>query len=144
MDLLGGPAALGGIIACIALAAWTLGAWTLGRWHTGALAANPANGSAHCQAPGPTPTGQHPPFEWHVTDPGDPGSAAPFQHSQRAGREVWFENAFSVGELHAEVSDYRRQQKVFAAGAGNALHFALSPAGARSECRDLGRIGQAA
>jgi hypothetical protein len=92
--------------------------------------------------PGPTPVGQHPPFEWRVTDPSASGSAIPLQHSQRAGREVCFENAFSVGELHAEVSDYRRQQKVFAAGAGNAQHFALLPAGGRTECRDLGRIGQ--
>jgi hypothetical protein len=133
MDLLGGPAALGGIIACIALVAWALG-----RWHGSALAANPANGPAHC----PAPTGQHPPFEWRMPDPAEAGSAVPCQHSQRAGREIWFEKAFSVGELHAEVSAYRRQQRVFAAGAGDALPLAPLPAGARQEWRDLGLIGQ--
>jgi hypothetical protein len=102
MDFLGGPAALGEIAACVALAAWTLG-----RWRGGELAIEPAQG--------PGPAGQHPPFEWRVPVPNDTGCAIPFQHADRAGREIWLETAFSPGELHAEVSAYRRQQNVFAA-----------------------------
>ena len=124
MDFLGGPAALGEIAACVALVAWTLG-----RWRGGARAVEPAQG--------PAPAGQHPPFEWRVPVPDDAGGVTGSQHAHRAGREVWLETAFSPGELHAEVSAYRRQQNVFAAEASDALHLALRPAGARPEGHDL-------
>lgn len=130
MDFLGGPAALDEIAACVALAAWTLGRWR------GALAVEPAQG--------PAPGGQHLPFEWRVPVPDNTGGAIGCQHADRAGREVWLETAFSPGELHAEVSAYRRQQNVFAAASRDALHLALRPAGARQDCRDLPLIGQPA
>jgi hypothetical protein len=52
------------------------------------------------------------------------------------------EAARSLGELHAEVTAYRRQEQVLASALSDGLLVELVPTGARGECRYLGLIGQ--
>ncbi len=69
-------------------------------------------------------------------------AAAPCQHAARAERRRALAVADSLGELHAEISAYRRAQKVLAGPDGDALRLRPHFADVRSECRYLGLMGE--
>lgn len=127
MELLaGGPAALGGIMLCVAL-----GAWTLGRWQGGlaapeepALPARGEAGEARMQSA-----------------PQRPG-AAPCQDAAKAERCTALAGADSLGELHAEISAYRRAQQVLAGPECDGLGLRPPVEAAGNPCRYLGLMGE--
>ena len=141
MELLASPAMLGGIIAGVALGAWSLGRWQGAAWPV----TDPRS---------PAPGAEHPPFEWRASVSHDPSpavhsavrSAAPIaglcQQARRAERNVALEPGFSLGDLHAEVSAYRQQQQVFAAVTDYGLRLDLLLAEVRRDCRSAVPIRQ--
>jgi len=98
MELSAGPAALGGIMMGVAL-----GAWTLGRWQGGF--ALPDDGGGH----GPTRVGDAAP-----TPPGALAEAPAKPDQQHAFVARGAAVADPLGELHAEISAYRRAEQVLA------------------------------
>jgi len=121
--LLDGPAALGGMMMSVAL-----GAWSLGRWQ-GSFAV-------------PEDAG---PRDTRLRDagaPDRPGAVAePGPQAARAERRSALAVADSLGELHAEISAYRRAEQVLAGPDGEGLHLRLHREDARNECRYLGVMG---
>ncbi len=127
MELLAdGPAVLGGIMMSVAI-----GAWSLGRWQSGL-------GVPDAPTPEPAPVG------------GEAGEAlirhaaavAPCQDDARAERRTALAVADSLGELHAEISAYRRAQQVLAGPDADRLGLHAQLADVRSECRYLGLMGE--
>ena len=129
MDLFGGPAALGGIIMCVALAAWTLG-----RWQGMALSTDTT-----CD-----PAGDAQPLSCDhaaaIKDHRPP--PIPCQQAAQADRRGALDVAVSLGELHAEVSAYRRAQQVFAGLASDPLELPAPRGGTLPECRYFGLTGE--
>jgi hypothetical protein len=132
MELLAdGPAVLGAIMMSVAI-----GAWSLGRWQSGL-------GVPDAPAPEPAPVGgeageapiQHAPL--HTA-----AGAAPGQGDARAERRTALAVADSLGELHAEISAYRRAQQVLAGPDADRLGLHSQLADSRSECRYLGLMGE--
>lgn len=128
MDLPGGPAVLGAIIMCVAL-----GAWMLGRWQGSAMSAGKAidagrEALSEPQDPALSPLAHHAP-------------SIPCQQAARDERRGAFEPDVSLGDLHAEVSAYRRAQQVLAGIAGEAFEFPALRGGDRPDCRYLGLTG---
>ena len=117
--LVNGPAVLGAIVISVAL-----GAWSVGRWQ-GGLAVTGEAGEALMQR-------------------ASLGSAcaAPCQDAARAERRTALPAADSLGELHAEISAYRRAQRVLAGPDGDGLRLAPHFEDVRSECRYLGVMGE--
>lgn len=137
MDLLySHPATLAGILGCVAL-----GAWAIGRWQSGA-----AGEAAKCAAPA---IAQHPPFEWAPFEwdapyPPSAATATPPHLPAQAEREVWFDVALSLGDLHEEVSAYRQREQVLARfGNDNAALDVIAPA-SHQTCRTCGLTGELA
>jgi len=124
-QLLNGPAALGGIMISVALCAWTLGRWP------GGLAGPEEVAAAGTPGPGET-----------VDAPVRAAGAAAFQDSARAERSSALAVADSLGELHAEISAYRRAQRVLTGPDGDGLHLAPHSEDVRSQCRYLGAMGE--
>ena len=121
-----GPAVLGGIMMSVAL-----GAWTLGRWQGGLS----------------TPEGQiaHAPREPEEERAGlasVPSDTAQVSDMARAERRSVPAVADSLGELHAEISAYRRAEQVLASPEGVGLRLSPLNADARCECRHLGVMGE--
>ncbi|RNJ62597.1 MAG: hypothetical protein EDM03_14375 [Porphyrobacter sp. IPPAS B-1204] len=130
MDFFGGPAVLGGIIMCVAL-----GAWMLGRWQGGLTpAADQASGAVALMA------GAQPDRCDHAPDSAAP--ATPCQQAAQAERRGALEAAPSLGDLHAEVSAYRRAQQVLTSMGREQLDLVLVPVQAGHDCRYLGVSGQ--
>ena len=126
MDIFGGPAALGGIIMCVAL-----GGWMLGRWQGGvAPAADQEIGADGAQQDrcGTVP------------DKAEPG--IPCQQAAQAERRGALEAVSALGELHAEVSAYRRAQQVLAGMARDQLDLVLVASHTGQVCRYIGVSGQ--
>jgi hypothetical protein len=119
-----GPAVLAAIMMSVAL-----GAWSLGRWQGGLVASDDAAPSA---APGGGEPGETPMQR--------AAAVVPCQEAAQAERRNALAGADSLGELHAEISAYRRTQKVLAGLEGEGL--AIHRADARSECRYLGLVGE--
>jgi hypothetical protein len=124
LDIAGGPAALGGMMMCVALAAWSLG-----RWQGGLVTDENRRSAAASEA------------DRLVTD--NPGiypssaPAAPCQNAARAERDVELASATSLGDMHAEISAYRRDEQVLAALKSDPLHLIAGQA----ECRYIGIVG---
>ncbi|MCL9998234.1 MAG: hypothetical protein NBV68_02535 [Erythrobacter sp.] len=132
MELLAnGPALLGAIVISVAL-----GAWSLGRWQGGLALTDDA-------APAALPTGGEA-EEAHVqcAAPRGTAGAAPCQNAARTERRTALAAADSLGELHAEITAYRRAQKVFAGPDGQGLCLQPHFEDVRSECRYLGLMGE--
>lgn len=130
MDLFGEPAALGGIIMCVAL-----GGWMLGRWQGGlAPAVDQAIG-----APPVAANAQQDRFET-VRDNDAPDT--PCQQAAQAERRGALEAAPALGDLHAEVSAYRHAEQVFARLGREQLDFVLVASPAGRDCRYIGVSGQ--
>jgi len=128
MDFFGGPAALGGIIMCVAL-----GAWILGRWQGIGV---PADGSRD-----PLRDLQSPSSDHAASTQSDRPAPIPCQQAALAERRGALEAAVSLGELHAEVSAYRRAQQVLADLAGDQLDLPAPRSGSRADCRYVGLTG---
>ncbi|WP_156443417.1 hypothetical protein [Erythrobacter sp. CCH5-A1] len=123
MDLLAnGPAALGGLLISVAM-----GGWTLGRWQGGFAALDDAR----------APAGR---------DTAEAGalSALPGIDVARTRRAAALAAADSLGELHAEISAYRRAEQVFASSEADGLQ--LCPPGeavhSGSDMRQVGAQGR--
>lgn len=130
MDLFGGPAALGGIILCVALVAWMLG-----RWQGGLV---PAADQVSAAAP-VAAEGRQDRSGLACTAP---ATSTPCQQAALAERRVAVEAAPSLGDLHAEVSAYRRSQQVLAGMGREQLDLVLTASDADPECRYIGISGQ--
>jgi hypothetical protein len=92
MDWSAGPAALGGIMMCVAL-----GGWSLGRWQALPATADEPRGD---------------PGERAEADVPAPALAEACRHTARAERRLVLGTADRLGELHAEISAYRRAEAV--------------------------------
>jgi hypothetical protein len=127
MDFLADPAVLGGVVMGAVLSGWLMG-----RRHGAAALGD--------QAGLPEPEAR---FEARATShDGDMADVTACQHAARAERRQVIEAARSLGELHEEVSAYRRREQVLASALSDGLLVELLPAAARDECRYLGLIGQ--
>lgn len=95
MELIGGPAALGGIMLCVALCAWILGRWQ------GAIppVAGPPERESDAGAP-------------------DEVGLLPQQARQQADTD---DMVASLGSLHAEISAYRRAEQVLVRSSDDGL-----------------------
>ena len=131
MDLVEGPAVLGGIIMSVALVAWALGRWQRGF------------ASEDCGAAEPACAGTAPPdmaaSVTRMPAPALPVPSAP--HTALAERRSPDQTA-SLGELHAEISAYRRTQQVLATLDSDPLQLTVFPPDQRTDCRYLGLIGE--
>jgi hypothetical protein len=122
-----GPAMLGGIMLSVAL-----GAWTLGRWQ-GGLALPDDQGA---------PVSTREPGEARMQAAPVPPQSAPCLDTARAERRAALVVADSLGELHAEISAYRRAQQVLAGPEGEGLRLRPVFEDTRSQCRYLGVMGE--
>lgn len=131
MDLAAGPAALGGIILWVSLAMWALGRSS----GTGdGPGASSVRGNAAADGAGAVAEGD--PF----TTPVQP-TDSPRQDAARAERHVALAAANSLGELHAEISAYRRAEQVLAQLDDDVLRLRALVENVRAECRYLGLMG---
>jgi hypothetical protein len=133
MGLLADPAVLGSVVM-----AAVLSGWLLGRRH-GVPA--PDEALAHPTAEPEAPSTAVAAFDSEALSGATSGATA-CQHVARAERRQVIEAARSLGELHAEITAYRRQEQVLASALSDGLLVELLPAAARGECRYLGLIGQ--
>lgn len=121
-----GPAVLGGIMMSVAL-----GAWTLGRWQGGLVLPDDHADHSHgergeTRVMSAVPLAEHPPHDDTVG----------------AARRTALTAADSLGQLHAEITAYRRAEQVFAGPEGDGLRTRPLDGDLRSECRHLGLIGE--
>ena len=128
--LIDSPAVLGGIMMSVAI-----GSWSLGRWQSDGAVSDDA-------APAAAPDGGEAGEAMMTRTLPRAAGEAPCQDAARAERRTALAVADSLGELHAEVSAYRRAQRVLAGLDGDALRLRSHQADARSECRYLGLMGE--
>lgn len=127
MEQLGGLAVLGGVITGLML--WS---WALGRWQGGFAAA---------------PTGV-PSANLVLREPHSPIGAGPdavrqCQQAARHDRHVLIESGAWLGQIHADVSAYRRAAQVFLHLEAEEMALGWSTVGGESTlCRDLGNSGK--
>jgi hypothetical protein len=129
MNFAGGPAALCGMIMCVALAAWTLGRWQ------GGLVIGEAHGTFPSGVAGSLPLGAAGLQPLRT-------AAAPCQAAARAERKVALAAAASLGEIHAEISAYRRAEQVLAGLQDDPLSRMADWRTGQHECRYLGIMGE--
>lgn len=122
MDFSGGPAALGGIMMCIAL-----GAWSMGRWQALRTA-----GEIPSALPRSTAAAREPAL----------APIEPCQHAARAERRLALPTDDRLGELHVEISAYRRAERVLAKIEGDVLLSRPAQAQPGRNCRYLGIVGE--
>lgn len=125
MEFFGGPAALGAIMMCL-----MLGAWTLGHWQGSIVPGGPRSHEAE-----PSPADHIP------VSAGDQAGHIPCQQAARDERRRALDLADSLGDLHAEVSAYRRAQQVLASLASEPLELSARRSGTHQACRYLGLTG---
>lgn len=126
MEFYADPAALGGVVIGLMLAAWLLG-----RWH-GEAADRCGTGEPIAEPPA-VPSDRVPRH----------APARPCQQAAREERRAVLEAAAALGEIHADVSAYRRAQQVLADGAfAGTIRAGLSASGEGEACRYLGISGQ--
>lgn len=129
--LVNGPAALGAIMISVAL-----GAWSIGRWQGGLAVTDDASPAAML-AGGAAGEGS----VERATLRGA-AEAAPGQDAARAERRTALATADSLGELHDEISAYRRAERVLAGPEWDGLRLHPHFEDVRSECRYLGVMGE--
>lgn len=136
MDFSEGPAALGGIMMCVAL-----GAWALGRWQGGLVedqrrtvnsGASEAGRILFDQAS--TPSGLPAP----VTQARD----IPSLDAARAERGLALGGVGPLAQLHAEITAYRHAEQVLVGLDSNLLQPSGIVQGTASDCRYLGIVGE--
>ena len=129
MDFLADPAVLGGVVMGALLSGWLIGQRHGARVIDDFLAMTSPQTESRTDA--------------HPASHDDTGAAVTAcQHAARAERRQVIEVARSLGELHAEISAYRRQEQVLAAALNDGLLAEFLPGAAREECRYLGLIGE--
>lgn len=126
MEIFGGPAALGGIIVCVGLLAWMLG-----RWQGGLAPAADQPGAA-------TPIAAGAARNWK----GQAGSDTPCQLAAQTERRGMPEAACPIGDLHAEVTAYRRTQQVLAGLGRDQLDLVLIASDSGQGCRNVEAGGE--
>ena len=126
MDILADPAALAGIIG-----AAMLSGWLMGRRH--GLCAN--EGEALVAVSEPDAPSAPPPTQALA-------AVTACQHAARAERRQLMEAVRSLGDLHDEVTAYRRQEQVLVSALNDGLLLAVMPDPGRHECRYFRLIGQ--
>jgi hypothetical protein len=113
MEYLAAPAALWGLISCIAL-----GAWALGRWQGG------AGWAANMPVALPPPRDPRAAQALAEAKPSTPVSN-PAQ--RRIDGLHALDSAISLGDLHDEISAFRRREQIFATLAPGALILHCRP-----------------
>lgn len=122
MDYWASPELLGGIIIAVATCAWTLGR---------------SQSVAQMQRSTPVPAsllGQAPLFVQSPLLPA-PAYAEPCQREPRDSQFTTLDQTISLSDLHAEVSAYRHQEKIFATLAGDAFRIEHAQVVTRAGCR---------
>lgn len=142
MDWIAGPAVLGGIIMSVAL-----GSWALGRWQRDFVASQDSGaGEPACAGTAPpdvvasdiaAPVMRMP--AQSLPTPSRPVPSS--QHTAPAARRSQDQVA-ALGELHAEISAYRRTEQVLATLDSDPLRLTAFPQSQRTDCRYLGLIGE--
>lgn len=133
MDMSMGPAALGGMVMCVALAAWMLGRW---QGVTVADEESSASAPASGEDDGRTPA-------WPTAaSTAARTPAAPCQHAARAERHVALDGAASLGEMHAEITAYRRAEQVLVRMEPDVVEQLREQGAVRTACRYLGVTGE--
>jgi hypothetical protein len=118
MDISAGPVALGGVLMCVALAAWALG-----RWQSGISPSFDAAVKQDAEA---------------AAMPGEDvqdDAAIPRPLAAQARRHAMHTEA-SLGEVHAEITAYRRAERVLNSLGGDALDYSLRPPAGDGDSRD--------
>jgi hypothetical protein len=128
MDLSDGPAALGGIMMCVAL-----GAWTLGRWQGGLAVPDDGAGRVPGDAAHAAPVLRKALAE---------RPAKPCQQDALAARRAVLAVADSLVELHAEVSAYRRAEQVLSGARPDELVMWHRCDDTGRACRHIGLTGE--
>lgn len=139
MDISGGPAVLGGIIIWAAL-----GAWALGRWQGGLVAGpdamaaptHPADAGDQPAAAGAGAADPVPPAACAAPEP------APCQDAARDERRVALDAAPCLGQVHREITAYRRAEQVLAGFDADVLRLDPLPQGMVDGCRFIGLTGE--
>ncbi|MCZ8371028.1 MAG: hypothetical protein O9293_13900 [Porphyrobacter sp.] len=129
MDIAGGPAAFGGMMMSLALAAWSLGRWQ-GGLVTGEDCDAAAPGAVK-EASAAGSAGFHP----------SSVPATPCQDAARAERSVALASATSLGEIHAEISAYRRAERVLSDLKDDPLSLTGKRHAGQAGCRYIGIVG---
>lgn len=122
MDYLASPAWLGGIMACIALSAWTVGRWQ------GAAALTR-------ETPGAPSPSYSPPRLAPSREPLATVATLPRHTDAETERQGALGQTDSLTDLHAEVSAYRRQERIFALLADDAFRVDQSRTGEGADGR---------
>jgi hypothetical protein len=129
-----GPAVLGGIMIWAAL-----GAWALGRWQGGLVAPESVRASPLPQQPGeeaasaPDRTAQTAPRA---------SAPTPCQHAARDERRMALAAASCLGEMHEEITAYRRTEHILARLDEEMLQRDPLPADNVGSCRFIGLTGE--
>lgn len=131
MVLFAGPAVLGGVLICVALAAWMVG-----RWQGGFVP--PVGDRDESARPASPPLAQ----ETQAAVQGSIPAKPLCQQAAQAERRGALEAAASLGDLHAEVSAYRRTQQVLSAMGPDQLDVVLIASDAGHACRYIGVSGR--
>lgn len=129
MDIAAGPAALGGMMMGVALGAWMLGRWQGGVTAPGGGAKAEARGAAARHDPN---IGLHLPA----------AEASSCQVAARAERNGAMTSLASLGEIHDEMTAYRRAEQVLSAHQQGQGIIAARDDAAQGGCRYLGLTGQ--
>lgn len=125
MDIAGGPAVLGGIMLCVALAAWSLG-----RWQGGLVLVEDrsAPGDADPQPAGDARLGP------------SSVSTTPGLDASRAEHGMALAAAVSLGDMRAEISAYRRAEQVLSDLKYDPLHLIAELHAGQTGCRYSGTV----
>lgn len=128
--LANGPAVMGAIMMSVAISSWSLGRWQRGP----RVSDEPPQGAAPVRGEAGEAPIQRAPLR--------AVAAAQCQDDARVERRTALAVADSLGELHAEISAYRRDQQVLAGPDADRLGLHVQLADVRSECRYLGLVGE--
>lgn len=134
MEISLGPAALGGIIMCVALMGWMLG-----RWQGGTI----SSPQDHRDGAAPI-TGAAPRPGRFLRSSDGMAPATPRPPANPAKRRGAMVAANSLGALHAEVSAYRRAEQVLSDFATDQINLLPASGSDETPCHSFGRTGQPA
>ncbi len=134
MDIAEGPAVLGGIVIWAAL-----GAWALGRWQGGLVA--PADLPA--STPSQQPSGEAGPAPDYAAKPSARAPhRTPCQDAARDERRIALAAAPSLGEVHDEITAYRRTEHILAQFAEEMPQIHQRHGAGMGGCRFVGLTGE--
>lgn len=125
-----GPAVLGGVMMGVALVAWSLGRWQ-GGLGTGEDRDTLSAGDAGRSAMPPVLLAPSP-------------ASVDDRDSTRSARNVPIEAGISLGDMHAEISAYRRAEQVLAGMTLDPLQLIAEQRDGDSEGQNFGMLGEPA